>query len=64
MRQWLIRPSLELDVIEERHETVACLLRPENGELFSNSLSLDADALNVRAFEQLLQPMRYDRTSS
>ncbi|GAA5902660.1 uncharacterized protein JCM6883_007199 [Sporobolomyces salmoneus] len=30
MRQWLIRPSLELKVIEERHETVACLLRPEN----------------------------------
>ncbi|GAA5902689.1 uncharacterized protein JCM6883_007208 [Sporobolomyces salmoneus] len=30
MRQWLIRPSLELEVIEERHETVACLLRPEN----------------------------------
>ncbi|GAA5937745.1 MutS family protein MSH5 [Sporobolomyces koalae] len=30
MRQWLIRPSLELSVIEQRHETVACLLRPEN----------------------------------
>ncbi|GAA5961736.1 hypothetical protein JCM3765_000494 [Sporobolomyces pararoseus] len=30
MRQWLVRPSLELDVIEERHETVATLLRPEN----------------------------------
>ncbi|GAA5852579.1 hypothetical protein JCM3766R1_005370 [Sporobolomyces carnicolor] len=30
MRQWLIRPSLEINVIEERHETVAHLLRPEN----------------------------------
>ncbi|GAA6016434.1 hypothetical protein JCM11491_002410 [Sporobolomyces phaffii] len=26
MRQWLIRPSLEMAVIEERHETVACFL--------------------------------------
>ena len=32
MRQWLIRPSLELEVIEQRHETVACFLRTENGE--------------------------------
>ncbi|GAA5886223.1 hypothetical protein JCM16303_004466 [Sporobolomyces ruberrimus] len=30
IRQWLIRPSLELQVIEERQETVACFLRPEN----------------------------------
>ncbi|GAA5999375.1 hypothetical protein JCM5350_004037 [Sporobolomyces pararoseus] len=30
MRQWLVRPSLELNVIEERHETVDSLLRPEN----------------------------------
>ncbi|GAA5826364.1 hypothetical protein JCM5353_004733 [Sporobolomyces roseus] len=30
MRQWLIRPSLELELIEQRHETVACLLRTEN----------------------------------
>lgn len=51
MRQWLIRPSLEINVIEERHETVAHLLRPENG--LSNIPRTDrfvvrADDLRVR----------------
>lgn len=41
MRQWLIRPSLELEVIEQRHETVACLLRTENGtSTFASSLTV------------------------
>jgi len=39
MRQWLIRPPLELEVIEQRHETVACFLRTENG------VSIDASLL-------------------
>lgn len=39
MRQWLIRPSLELELIEQRHETVACLLRTENGKSTFASLT-------------------------
>ncbi|GAA5944527.1 hypothetical protein JCM3775_003284 [Rhodotorula graminis] len=30
MRQWFIRPSLELDVIEARHDAVECFIRDEN----------------------------------
>ncbi|GAA5920451.1 hypothetical protein JCM1841_004561 [Sporobolomyces salmonicolor] len=30
MRQWFVRPSLELDVIEQRQATVECFLRLEN----------------------------------
>jgi len=30
MRQWFIRPSLELDIIEARHDAVECLVRDEN----------------------------------
>ena len=32
LRQWFLRPSLDLDVIRERHETVSILLCPENAE--------------------------------
>ncbi|GAA5900677.1 hypothetical protein JCM5296_006745 [Sporobolomyces johnsonii] len=30
MRQWFVRPSLELDLIEHRQAAVECFLRPEN----------------------------------
>lgn len=30
MRQWFIRPSLELGVIEARHDAVECFARNEN----------------------------------
>ncbi|TCD61354.1 MutS protein msh5 [Steccherinum ochraceum] len=30
MRQWLLRPSLSLSVINGRHDVVACLNRPDN----------------------------------
>ncbi|KAF9302195.1 MutS protein msh5 [Mortierella antarctica] len=30
LKQWFLRPSLEMDVILSRHRTVGCFLRPEN----------------------------------
>lgn len=30
MRDWFLRPSLELDVIESRHDAVECFLREDN----------------------------------
>ena len=30
MREWLLRPSLSIDVINARHEAVAFFVRPEN----------------------------------
>ncbi|GAA5854993.1 hypothetical protein JCM9279_005715 [Rhodotorula babjevae] len=30
MRRWFIRPSLELDIIEARHDAVECFVRDEN----------------------------------
>ena len=30
MRQWFLRPSMSLDVINARHDAIECLLRPEN----------------------------------
>lgn len=30
MREWLLRPSLSLEVIAARHNAVACFIRPDN----------------------------------
>lgn len=30
LRQWFLRPSRELDVIQDRHDAIECLLRPDN----------------------------------
>lgn len=30
MRDWFLRPSLELNVIEQRHDAVECFLREDN----------------------------------
>lgn len=30
LREWFLRPSLSIPVIESRHNAVACLIRPEN----------------------------------
>ena len=30
LRQWLLRPSLSLDVVNSRHDAVECLSRPDN----------------------------------
>ncbi|OCH92840.1 hypothetical protein OBBRIDRAFT_725988 [Obba rivulosa] len=30
LREWLLRPSTSLNVIQERHDAVECFLRPEN----------------------------------
>lgn len=32
MRDWFLRPALELEVIEERHDAVECFLREDNRE--------------------------------
>lgn len=32
MRDWFLRPSLELNVIEQRHDAVECFLREDNRE--------------------------------
>jgi DNA mismatch repair protein MSH5 len=32
MRQWFLRPTIELDVISSRQNAVDCFVRPENGE--------------------------------
>lgn len=32
LRQWTLRPSLELEVIEARHSAIECFLRSENRE--------------------------------
>jgi hypothetical protein len=31
MRQWFLRPSLDLDIISARQDAVDCFVRPENG---------------------------------
>ena len=30
LREWLLRPSLSIPIIESRHDAVACFMRPEN----------------------------------
>lgn len=30
LREWLLRPSLSMEVITTRHDAVACFMRPEN----------------------------------
>ncbi|KAG6837182.1 hypothetical protein H0H93_013409 [Arthromyces matolae] len=30
LRNWLLRPSLSLDVISKRHDAIGCFIRPEN----------------------------------
>lgn len=30
MREWFLRPSMSLEVINARHDAVACFLRPDN----------------------------------
>ena len=34
MKQWFLRPSLELEVIKSRHDAVECFLRGENRQSF------------------------------
>jgi DNA mismatch repair protein MSH5 len=36
LRQMLLRPSTDIDVIRERHRVIAVLLRPENSEVVKN----------------------------
>jgi DNA mismatch repair protein MSH5 len=36
LKQWFLRPSLSIDVINERQESVAVLLRPDNNHVLQN----------------------------
>lgn len=35
-REWLLRPSLSVTIIEGRHDAVACFMRPENTTIASS----------------------------
>ncbi|CAG8852259.1 16609_t:CDS:2, partial [Racocetra persica] len=30
LKQWFLRPTLDLAVLDERHRTIECLLQPDN----------------------------------
>ena len=57
MKQWFLRPSLELEVIKSRQDAVECFLRGENRQsflLFSLSSPL-ADPLGVEHVTETIQ---------
>jgi len=48
LRQHFLRPSLNLDVINERHDTIATLLRPENEPALDSLINTMKNVGNMR----------------
>ncbi|ORY09079.1 mismatch repair protein 5 [Clohesyomyces aquaticus] len=48
LKQYFLRPSLNLDVIHERHETISIFLRPENADPFDSIISNLQKVKNMR----------------
>ncbi|BGP56954.1 hypothetical protein JCM8202v2_004590 [Rhodotorula sphaerocarpa] len=55
MRDWFLRPSLELDVIESRHDAVECFLREDNQHVLD---SVRANLKHIKNTPLLLKKLR------
>lgn len=55
MREWLLRPSTSLEVIQARHDAVACFLRPEN---LATSGVMHAQLKGVKNIPKILGVMK------
>jgi DNA mismatch repair protein MSH5 len=55
LRQIFLRPSMDLEIIEERQRTIAILLRPNNGEVLDNLIYSLKRIKNIRTIIVHLQ---------
>lgn len=55
MREWFLRPSLSLAVVNARHEAVACFMRPEN---LTISTSIHSHLQGIKNVPRIIQLMR------
>ncbi|KAL1862522.1 hypothetical protein VTK73DRAFT_6755 [Phialemonium thermophilum] len=55
LRKMCLRPSIDMDVIRERHRTIAVLLRPENAHALASMTKL------LRGVQNLKTPLRHLR---
>lgn len=58
LRQWLLRPSLALDVIAARHDAIECFLRADN---LSTCGAVRGHLKGVRSVPQMLLAMKRGR---
>ncbi|KAI9139130.1 muts domain V-domain-containing protein [Paraphysoderma sedebokerense] len=54
LRMWFMRPPNDIDIIQERHNTIALFLRPENANLAEQMCTALRGVKNVRKIGQLL----------
>lgn len=55
LREWLLRPSLSIPVIEERHDAVACFIRPENLTIVT---SIHGHLLGIKNVPKTMEAMK------
>lgn len=48
LRQMFLRPSIDIDLLQERHRTIATLLRPDNAQVLSEVVLLLRQVKNVK----------------
>ncbi|PKC07226.1 hypothetical protein RhiirA5_500820 [Rhizophagus irregularis] len=55
LKQWFLRPTLDLDIIDERHRTIECFLQTDNLE---NSEQLVSCLKNIKNIPKIIDNMK------
>ncbi len=54
LRSWMYKPSARLNVIRERHDTIACLMNEQNGRYFDDLTSLMKNFGNLQVLTKAM----------